>query len=95
MEEGILQYETVQVRIYSDLNQELALSLGYAHNMVTHEQRKVVTFMDKVRLMRDILPDDRSRESLNFWKNSLALIFKKKVCNRNSFVSVFSLLWEW
>ncbi|XP_060594985.1 uncharacterized protein LOC132749279 [Ruditapes philippinarum] len=78
LEEGTLPYSTVQVRLYSQLSREMVLSLGYAHNTVTHERNKIVSFIDKVRLMRDLLPPNPDKEAILVWKNALALIFKKK-----------------
>ena len=48
---GHLQKECVKVRIYKDLTNDEALSVGYLHNKKAEKSKKM-TFMDETRLVK-------------------------------------------
>ena len=78
----MLSCSTVRVDLYKPLPRILALRLGYAHNTVLHEKNKPLSFIDKVRLMRDCRPAHQmAQKETKEWQDSLATVFGVKVCN--------------
>jgi len=79
--EGRGNMTTVKVNLYSGLSREAALSVGYQHNVLLHERKKPVAFLDKVRLMRHLRPaEEMDRQQVKDWKDSLLVVFRANVC---------------
>ncbi|XP_052787766.1 uncharacterized protein LOC128222713 [Mya arenaria] len=77
--EGRWKKDSVKVNVFRELTREAALSLGYQHNVVLHERKKAVSFLDKVRMMRHLRPEETmSAAQVKTWKDSLILVFKAK-----------------
>lgn len=77
---GVLACKTVKVSLYNPLTTTAALAIGYQHNAILHEKKRPLSFVDKVRLMRDCRPAvDMNKEELAEWKDMLLVIFRVKV----------------
>ncbi|XP_053393670.1 uncharacterized protein LOC128555411 [Mercenaria mercenaria] len=72
---GALDVEHVKVRLYRSLPQTSALALGFQHNYLLHEKKRAVTFLEKVKLMRDCRLDNKSETE---WKDMLVIVFRLK-----------------
>ncbi|XP_060597534.1 uncharacterized protein LOC132751388, partial [Ruditapes philippinarum] len=74
---GLFRETTVKVNVYVKMSTITALMLGWQHNMIIQEKQKSLTFMDKVRLMRQLLPSPPlSAGNIRQWKSQLATIFQ-------------------
>lgn len=79
-EKGLLKNQTVKVNVYLPLTKTEALTLGYQHNVVLEERKKQMTFIDKVKLMRECRPrKEMSSAEVIEWKDILCVIFKAEV----------------
>ncbi|KAH3890014.1 hypothetical protein DPMN_014081 [Dreissena polymorpha] len=67
---------TVKMNIYSAMSTCTALTVGWQHNVSLQEKQKSLSFMDKVRLMRQVRPSmPMSPTDLKAWKEALSSIF--------------------
>lgn len=79
-EKGLLKKETVKVNVYLPLTKTEALTLGYQHNIVLEERKKQMTFIDKVKIMRECRPrKEMSSAEVTAWKDILCVIFRAEV----------------
>lgn len=81
---GVVKCLTVKVNLYKPLPRTLALGVGYQHNFILHERKRLMTFLDKVRLMRDCLPETGEA---NEWKDMFVITFRVK--DRRSLQQIF------
>ena len=80
LQRGLLCEKTVKVNLYKPLPITAALAIGYQHNAVLHEKKRPLTFMDKVKIMRQCRPAQQmDRTQNNEWKDMLVTIFRAKV----------------
>lgn len=77
---GLVGRDIAKVNLYKELPRTAALTIGHAHNYVLHEKRQPVSFVDKVRLMRECRPSSSmTKKEIKEWKLMLTAIFKAKV----------------
>jgi hypothetical protein len=74
LRKGILQSALVKVNVYKPLGLVEALAIRMQHNLVMQEKRKAVSFMDKVKWMRECQPgasDQMTSVEIRKWKDAL------------------------
>ncbi|XP_052255161.1 uncharacterized protein LOC127860896 [Dreissena polymorpha] len=80
---GQSKLSTVKVNVYSLLSTATALTVGWQHNVVLQEKQKPITFVDKVRLMRQVPPSNPlTPADMKSWKGLLSSIFQVKDVRR-------------
>ena len=80
LKEGHSKLSTVKMNLYSQLSTATALMMGYQHNVVLREKQKPIHFVDKGRLMRQVLPRmPLAPAVMQAWKGKLSCIFQVKV----------------
>ena len=78
LKKGLLTSPLVKVKMYRDLTDIEALQTGVQHNEVLKKSREL-SFMEKVKLIRQLKPEVEISESIDQWKIRLATIFSYKV----------------
>ncbi|XP_052283019.1 uncharacterized protein LOC127879939 [Dreissena polymorpha] len=80
---GLATITTVKMNIYSALSTCTALTVGWQHNVCLQEKQKPLSFIDKVRLMRQVRPSmHMSPTDMKAWKETLSSIFHVKDIRR-------------
>ncbi|KAH3866679.1 hypothetical protein DPMN_029778 [Dreissena polymorpha] len=76
---GLATITTVKMNMYSALSTCTALTVGWQHNVCLQEKQKPLSFIDKVRLMRQVRPSmHMSPTDMKAWKEALSSIFHVK-----------------
>lgn len=80
LEKGLLHSPYVKVNLYQPLPRTEALTLGYQHNFLLEEKKKPMSFVEKVKLMRECRPSaNMSSSQISSWKEMLCIIFRVDV----------------
>jgi hypothetical protein len=87
-DEGLLTSPIVKVNLYKALPRTEALAIGMQHNVILEEKKKPLSFVDKVKLMRECRPTEMMNVTeISSWKDMLCIIFRVEVCK--TFVRLF------